>query len=88
VSSQANVKLASGIPFISDADLEKALTDAGASKEVTNAVLDENKKARVDGLRLALTSLALVSLLALFASRRMPTKQPGSTEAKESDRAP
>ncbi|HEY3090388.1 MAG TPA: MFS transporter [Jatrophihabitantaceae bacterium] len=88
VSSQASVKLASGIPFVSDADLEKALTDAGASKEVTNAVLDENTKARVDGLRIALTSLALVALVALFASRRMPTKQPGSAEAKASDRAP
>jgi MFS family permease len=88
VSSQASVKLASGIPFVSDADLEKALTDAGASKEVTNAVLEENKKARVDGLRVALTSLALIALVALFASRRMPTKQPGSAEPKASDRAP
>jgi MFS family permease len=88
VSSQANVKLAGGIPFISDADLEKALKDAGASSEVTKAVLDENEKARVNGLRVALTSLALVALIALFASRRMPTVQPGSAEVKASARAP
>jgi MFS family permease len=88
VSSQAKVKLAGGIPFISNADLEKALTKAGASSEVTRAVLDENEKARVDGLRVALTSLALVALIALFASRRIPTKQPGTAQARPSDRAP
>ena len=78
VSAQANVELAGGIPFVSDADLEKALTDAGASKQVTQAVLDENEQARLDGLRTALAVLALVALIGLFFSTRIPTKQPGS----------
>jgi MFS family permease len=81
VSAQASVKLAGGIPFISDADLENALTKAGASNEVTQAVIDENQKARLDGLRIALAALALIALLGLFFSRRIPTEQPGSARA-------
>ena len=88
VSAQASVQLAGGIPFISDADLQKALTNAGASEEVTQAVLDENQQARLDGLRIALAALALMALIALFVSRRIPTVQPGSVKTRPSDRAP
>jgi len=79
VSAQASVELADGIPFISNADLQAALTEAGASQEVARAVLDENEQARLDGLRIALAVLALIALIALFFSTRIPTEQPGST---------
>ena len=79
VSAQASVELADGIPFISDADLQAALTEAGASQELAQAVLDENEQARLDGLRIALAVLALIALIALFFSTRIPTDQPGST---------
>ncbi len=76
VAAQANVELAGGIPFISDADLEDALTQAGASAEVTQGVIDENQQARLDGLRTALAALGLIALLGLFFSTRIPTEQP------------
>ena len=79
VAAQAKVELAGGIPFISDADLEEALATAGASAEVTQAVLDENGEARLDGLRTALAALALIALLGLFLSRRIPSEQPGKS---------
>ena len=79
VSAQASVELADGIPFISNADLQAALTEAGSSQEVAQAVLDENEQARLDGLRIALAVLALIALIALFVSTRIPTEQPGST---------
>jgi MFS family permease len=78
VKSQANVKLAGGVPFISDADLQAALDQAGVSGDTSTAVLEVNQQARLDGLRAALVVLAGVSLLALFAARRIPTQQPGS----------
>jgi EmrB/QacA subfamily drug resistance transporter len=81
VTSQANVELASGIPFISDADLEAALEGAGATPEVTQAVVDENEEARLDGLRSALALLALIAVVALFFTRRIPDRQPGATVA-------
>jgi EmrB/QacA subfamily drug resistance transporter len=78
VAAEANVELAGGIPFISDADLEAALTQAGTSTDVTQAVLDENEQARLDGLRTALAALALMALIGLFFSNRIPKQQPGS----------
>jgi hypothetical protein len=82
VTAQANVELADGIPFISDADLEKALEEAGASADVTRAVLDENQQARLDGLRTALAALALIALIGLFFASRIPTEQPGATQQR------
>ncbi|HET7309266.1 MAG TPA: MFS transporter [Actinomycetota bacterium] len=84
VTSQANVELASGIPFISDADLETALEQAGATPTVTQAVVDENEQARLDGLRSALALLALIAVVALFFTRRIPDRQPGAPVASGS----
>jgi EmrB/QacA subfamily drug resistance transporter len=50
VKSQASVQLAGGVPFISDTDLEAALTEAGVSAEMTEVVLAENREARIEGL--------------------------------------
>jgi EmrB/QacA subfamily drug resistance transporter len=79
VSAQANVELSGGIPFVSDSDLEAALARAGVDEDVARAVVDENEKARLDGLRTALAALAIIALVGLFFSSRIPTKQPGST---------
>jgi EmrB/QacA subfamily drug resistance transporter len=84
VTSQANVELANGIPFISDADLESALEEAGASPAITQGVVDENEQARLDGLRSALALLALIAVVALFFTRRIPDRQPGATVAGSS----
>ena len=75
----ANVALAGGIPFISDADLEEALANAGASASVTQAVMDENGEARLNGLRNALAALGLIALLGLFFTLRIPTQQPAAS---------
>jgi Na+/melibiose symporter-like transporter len=82
VSAKADVELADGVPFISDADLQAELKKAGASEKVTKAVLDENREARLAGLRTALAALALIALIALFFSTRIPTEQPGSAERR------
>jgi MFS family permease len=81
VVDQANVELASGIPFISDADLESALQDAGVDEQTAQAVLDDYGQARLDGLRTALALLALFAVVALFFTRRVPDEQPGSVAA-------
>ena len=80
---QAQVELAGGIPFISDADLEDALEEAGASSETTDAAVDANADARLDGLRSALAILAVLAVLALFLAQAIPTRPPGLVERRE-----
>jgi MFS family permease len=80
---QAQVELAGGIPFVSDADLEAALSEAGATSETTDAAVDANADARLDGLRSALAILAVLAVLALFLAQSIPTRPPGSVERRE-----
>ncbi len=81
LAASAQTQLATGVPFISDDDLEQALDDAGVPQDVATAAVDENEAARIAGLRSALAVLALIALLALLFTRGLPTVQPGS-EAK------
>jgi MFS family permease len=75
---QAQVELAGGVQFVSDADLEKALDEANVSSRSTDEALDAYRDARIDGLQSALAILALLAIVALFAAQRIPTKQPGA----------
>jgi MFS family permease len=79
LSSQAEVELAGGVPFVSDDQLDTALADAGVTGATADAVVEENEKARLAGLRASLATLAVVALLALFLSGGIPTRQPGAT---------
>jgi hypothetical protein len=67
VKEQAQVKIAVGVPFISDADLQ--------------AAVDAYSEARLDGLRAALAILALLAMCALFAAQRIPETQPGGVKS-------
>jgi MFS family permease len=78
VKSQAHVQLAGGVPFISDADLEAALSKANASSKSTDAAVAAYSDARIAGLRSALAILAVLSIVALFLAQRIPTRQPGA----------
>jgi hypothetical protein len=78
VKEQATTELAGGVPFISDADLEDALEEAGVDSDVTQAALDANSDARLSGLRAALAILALLAVAALFFTPAIPRVQPGA----------
>jgi EmrB/QacA subfamily drug resistance transporter len=78
VKSQAQVELAGGVPFVSDADLEAALAEADVGAEGTEVALEAYQDARLDGLRNALAILAVLALGALFYTGRIPSKQPGA----------
>ncbi|HEX4687740.1 MAG TPA: MFS transporter [Nocardioides sp.] len=78
VSTQAQVELSGGVPFLSDDSLEKALDEAGVAPATASAIVDENSEARIDALRAALSLLGLIALLAVFAAGSLPTRQPGT----------
>jgi len=51
--------------------------------KTADAIVEENAKARIDGLRASLSVLAVVALITLFFSRRIPTEQPSAASASE-----
>jgi len=78
VVAQAQTKLGGGVPFVSDKDLEAALAKANVPTATAKAIVDENEKGRIDGLRAAAALLALLALVALPFTRGIPTVQPGA----------
>jgi hypothetical protein len=82
--SEAEVQLNSGVPFVSDKDLEAALDEAPVRPAVADAIVEENATARIDGLRAALAVLGLFSILAAIAARRLPKVQPSDPRFAES----
>jgi hypothetical protein len=86
VTSQAETKLASGVPFVSDKDLEKALSKADVPKATADEINKTNADSRIAGLRSALSILALLALVAQLFTRGIPTVQPGA--AVSAARAP
>jgi EmrB/QacA subfamily drug resistance transporter len=81
VKSDAQVQLAGGVPFISDADLNKALDKANVPQEQSDAALSAYQDARIAGLESALAILALAAVIALFLAQKIPTAQPGARAA-------
>ena len=83
VASKAQVKLAGGIPFMSDKDLQAQLDKAGVPAKDADAIVTENANARIDGLLSSLSLLAIIALIVLFATRRIPAQQPAASPASE-----
>jgi MFS family permease len=77
VKVQAEVTFGPGVPFVSDTALSQSLAAAGVSPAATQAVLDLNAEARLQGLRAALFIVVLAAMLALFFTGWIPVRQPG-----------
>jgi MFS family permease len=78
VVSQAQTQLAGGATFMSDDDLEAALASADVPPQTADSIVEQNELSRIDGLRVAVSILALVALIALPFTRGIPTVQPGA----------
>ena len=72
VTASAEVELAAGVPFVSDAQLEAGPRGSRRRSHGADAVLEANEDARIDALRVSLGVLALLAVMALFATRRLP----------------
>ena len=88
VKSRATTELSGGIPFLSDDELETALEATRVGPRATDAIVEENETARLDGLRSALSVLAILALVGLFLTRGIPTKQPSSAPEAVAGAAP
>ncbi|HKH06638.1 MAG TPA: MFS transporter [Acidimicrobiales bacterium] len=78
LAARAQVELSAGIPFVSNDQLESGLEDAGVPPQTADAVTEQYETARLAGLRASLSVLAVITLIALFFSRRIPTAQPSA----------
>ena len=63
---------------MSDSDLEAALSDANVPRRTADEIVQQNEESRIDGLRVAVSLLALLSLVALLFTRGIPAVQPGA----------
>jgi hypothetical protein len=80
VQAQAETALASGVPFISDTQLQTALSEAGASPEVTTAVMADYANARLVALQTSMSFVALFALIGLFFTGMIPREPPASSK--------
>jgi MFS family permease len=78
VKSKASTELASGVPFISDEELNTALDEAHVPPRTSDAIIEENETARIVGLRSALAVLAIFAVVGFFFTGRIPTRQPAA----------
>ena len=76
LKAKAKTELSSGVPFLSDKDLQAALEKGGVPAQTTEEIVKENKTARLDALRSSLSVIAVIALMALFFGLRLPTAQP------------
>jgi MFS family permease len=75
LASHAQATLASGVPFVSDPQVEDALDEAGVPARHAESLMEAYRSARVDGLQSALAILALATLVALFVAQGLPREQ-------------
>jgi hypothetical protein len=83
VQDQASVELASGVPFVSNTQLAEALDDAGVPADASAEIVSQNEDARVEGMDTALGVLALLAVISLFFTSRLPTEQPAGDDVAE-----
>jgi MFS family permease len=81
VKTQASTELSGGVPFISDDELRTALDESSVTPAATDAIVEENETARLVGLRSALAVLALLALVGLALTGRIPTVQPAAASS-------
>jgi len=75
VAANAQTELSTGVPFVSDAQLEQALADAGVTGKTADAIVRENEDSRLRALQVSMAVLSLFALAALFTSRRIPARR-------------
>jgi MFS family permease len=78
VKEQASVQISQGVSIVSDADLQKALSQTTLSSEEQAAILEVNDTARANAMRDSMIAIAIVELGAIVLMRRFPKRPVGA----------
>jgi EmrB/QacA subfamily drug resistance transporter len=74
LKEQAAVEISSGVEFVSVAQVENALETTDLSSNEQAEILDAYEAAQLGALRKGMILLSFILVLALFLTRRLPTK--------------
>jgi MFS family permease len=80
VEQAAGIQIEAGVEFVSDAQLEAALAQTPLAPDEQEAIVAANAEARIEALQFGMLAVALVALLGLFPTRRLPSKPLKSAE--------
>jgi MFS family permease len=80
VEQAASIRLEAGVEFVSNAQLEEALAETPIPPEEQQAIVAANSEARIEALQFGMVAVAVVALLGLFPTRRLPSKALKSAE--------
>jgi MFS family permease len=80
VEQAAGIQIEAGVEFVSDAQLEAALAQTPLAPEEQEAIVAANAEARIEALQFGMLAVALVALLGLFPTTRLPGKALKSAE--------
>lgn len=78
VAQRAGTELADGVPFLSNTQLQQSLTAAGVDQSTADAVVAVNSDARLLALQVAFAVTAMLAVIALFFTGRLPRRAVGS----------
>ena len=76
-ATAARARWPPGLPFISDAQLSSALSDAGVDQADSDAIAAINATALLEALQVAFALAGRIEIGALFFTRRIPDTAPG-----------
>ena len=80
VQDQVTTEITSGVAFVSDAQLEDALAEAGVDEASADEIVQVNTDARLEALQAAFAVAAVLAALAFLFTGRLPTVAPGSEQ--------
>ncbi len=83
VTAAAQVNLAAGAPFLSEAQLTEALDAAGVDPAVSQELIAQNAASQTQALDASLGILALLALVSLFFTGRIPDRAVGDPAPAE-----
>jgi EmrB/QacA subfamily drug resistance transporter len=80
VQDQVTTEISSGVAFVSDAQLEDALAEAGVDDASAEEIVQVNSDARLEALQAAFAVASVLAALAFLFTGRLPTVAPGSEQ--------